>query len=123
MGELSLALIGIPAKFEAAEGSYRKFFWISSDVAATALREWMGGPWKVGNASVRREGDQVTATLSRDGEELVRATITLTDEPLPAFPNPLGPMFTFRQMPTREGTEARETVVTKYYVPWVALGP
>ncbi len=49
--------------------------WFGPDRAMSAVREVIGFPAKLGATELKREGNSIRASLTRDGVELIKATI------------------------------------------------
>jgi acetoacetate decarboxylase len=71
------------ANFDTADGTKGRFMvygWYGPDRVTAALREVMALPVKLGTTKLEREGNRLSAVLTRDGVPLVNATIALNGQ-------------------------------------------
>jgi acetoacetate decarboxylase len=67
---LSAATFAVKCRHGELHGSYDLLMIMSTESAVVGGRETFGEPKKLGEASIRREGDQVVAVMSRRGVDL-----------------------------------------------------
>jgi acetoacetate decarboxylase len=71
---------GVRARHGRVEGEYALFMPMTTEQATVGGRETYGEPKKIGNVSIRRDGDHVSALFDRMGFPLARVEGTLGDE-------------------------------------------
>lgn len=70
-GPLSAGTFAVRCSYAGAPGSYDLLMIMSIEGAVVGGRETFGEPKKLGQATLRREGEEVVATMSRKGVDLV----------------------------------------------------
>jgi acetoacetate decarboxylase len=89
---LSAGTIAVKCRYEETVGSYDLLMIMNTESAVIGGRETFGEPRKIGEASIRRQGDEVVGTMSRRGVEIVEVRGKVVEE-LP--PEPLSERFAF----------------------------
>lgn len=96
------AVFSVAARHGDLEGDYPLFMPQSTEQSVIGGRETFGEPKKLGEISVEREGDNVTAKVARMGFPLISVTGTVTgDAPLP--PDQVNTEFYFKFLRAPDG--------------------
>jgi acetoacetate decarboxylase len=82
-GPLSAGTFAVRCSYDGVVGSYDLLMIMSTEAAVVGGRETFGEPKKLGTASIERDGDQVTAVMSRKGVDLVEVRGRVSEQLTP----------------------------------------
>ncbi|MDQ7783957.1 MAG: acetoacetate decarboxylase family protein [Desulfomonilaceae bacterium] len=102
--------IGIPSSYETTQGKFAAFIYSDKVMPLAAGREIWGSPKKDAVIQFKEDGKRVTATVSRGGRAVMRATLSKDRKLDPKMGWPEAPWFSLKLVPSVE-KDARPAVM------------
>jgi len=100
-----------------SKGYWMVYGFYGPDRVTAALREVFGLPVKLGTTRVERQGDRIRAILTRDGAEMIEATIKLKGESLGKISG-IGNFPGIKELPSSQGTQTAVSELIVHRLPW-----
>jgi len=94
--------IGIPSSYETTQGKFGAYMYADDSMFVSATREIWGSPMKDAEIQFKETEKVVTATVSRGGKAIIRATLSKDQKLDPKMGWPEMPWFALKLIPSVE---------------------
>lgn len=91
----------IPVRYGDYTGQFVPYLYTSTDASLACYREGQGWPAVLGQTEVIEEGGRVTASVVRDGREIIRASAEVGGEPITTLD--FLPIILYKEIPSIDG--------------------
>jgi len=102
MGAHNFSMPCIPVRYGDEQGQFIPYLYTSTDASLASYRELQGWPAVLGETEISETGSNVTAVVTRNGSEIIRATATVGGDTITALD--FLPVFLYKEIPAFDGT-------------------